>query len=138
MDRMDHELTDFRGGLRAAARPLRFGTIRDREIIDSELRLLAAVRRTIRDEGGPMTTTAPMDELLDERLAHRGRAGDDAAVESLALLHTPWRDRRRKSKSYVPGTLGTADGVRAHRPAARGRPRAAASRELRSLRNGNG
>jgi hypothetical protein len=39
------------------------------------------VRRVIRGEGGPMPSTAPMDELLDERLAHRGRAGDDAAVE---------------------------------------------------------
>jgi hypothetical protein len=35
-------------GLRASTRPLRFGTIREREIIDSELRLLAAVRRSIR------------------------------------------------------------------------------------------
>jgi hypothetical protein len=56
--------------------------MRDREIIDSELRLLAAVRRTLRDEGGPMPGTAPMNELLDERLAHRGRAGEDAAADS--------------------------------------------------------
>ena len=55
---------------------------RDRGPIDAELRLLAAVRRTIRDEGGLMPTTAPMDELLDERLAHRGRAGEDAAVDT--------------------------------------------------------
>ena len=48
--------------------------MRDRETINSELRLLAAVRRALRDEGGPMATTAPMDELLDERLTHRGRA----------------------------------------------------------------
>jgi hypothetical protein len=37
-------------GLRASARPLGFGTMRDRDTIDSELRLIAAVRRTIRDE----------------------------------------------------------------------------------------
>ena len=46
----------------------RFGDVRDWETIDSELRLLAAVRRTMREEGRPMPTTAPMDELLDERL----------------------------------------------------------------------
>jgi hypothetical protein len=34
------------------------------EIIDSELRLPAAVRCAIRDEGGPMPATEPMDELL--------------------------------------------------------------------------
>ena len=47
--------------------------MQDLEVIHSELRLLAAVRRTVRDEGGPMPSTAPTDELLDERLAHRGR-----------------------------------------------------------------
>ncbi|HUH70517.1 MAG TPA: hypothetical protein VLZ05_17645 [Mycobacterium sp.] len=55
---------------------------RPRETIDSELRLLAAVRRAIRDGGGPMPTIAPIDELLDARLAHRGRAGEDAAVDT--------------------------------------------------------
>ena len=44
--------------------------------------MLAAVRRTVRDEGGPMPTTAPMDELMDECLAHRGRAGEDTAVDT--------------------------------------------------------
>ena len=68
--------------LHGCGRPLRSHPMRDREIIDSELRLLAAVRRTIRDEGGPMPTTAPMDELLDERLAHRGRPGEDAVVHT--------------------------------------------------------
>jgi hypothetical protein len=37
--------------------------VRDPDTIDSELRLITAVRRTIRDEGGPMPSTAPMDEL---------------------------------------------------------------------------
>lgn len=36
--------------------------------------------RAVRDEGGPMPTTAPMDELLDERLAHRGRTDQDTAA----------------------------------------------------------
>jgi hypothetical protein len=44
--------------------------------------LLAAVRRTVHNEGGAMPTTAPMDELLDERLSHSGQAGDDAAVDT--------------------------------------------------------
>jgi hypothetical protein len=29
---------------------------------------------------GPLPSAAPMDELLDERLAHRSRAGEHAAV----------------------------------------------------------
>jgi hypothetical protein len=56
--------------------------VRARETIDSELRLLAAVRRTIRDDGGPMPTTAQMGELLDERLAHCGRASEYVAVDT--------------------------------------------------------
>jgi hypothetical protein len=48
--------------------------MRDREAIDSELRLLAAVRRSIR-EHGMESTSRLVDELLDERLARRGRVG---------------------------------------------------------------
>jgi hypothetical protein len=44
-----------------ALRHNRFGDVRDWETIDSELRLLAAVRRTMREEGRPMPTTASMD-----------------------------------------------------------------------------
>jgi hypothetical protein len=51
--------------LRAPALPLRFGTMRDRETIDSELRLLAAVRRSIREHGGE-PSSRQVDELLDE------------------------------------------------------------------------
>ena len=47
---------------------LRFGTMRDRETIDSELRLIAAVRRTIREQGGE-PSSHQVDELPDERLA---------------------------------------------------------------------
>jgi hypothetical protein len=42
-------------------------------------RLLAAVRRTVHEEGGPMPTPAPIDELLDECLAHRDGAGEAPA-----------------------------------------------------------
>ncbi|HZU49613.1 MAG TPA: hypothetical protein VFA16_20510 [Mycobacterium sp.] len=48
--------------------------MRDRDAIDSELRLLAAVRRSIR-EHGMESTSRLVDELLDERLAHRVRVG---------------------------------------------------------------
>lgn len=50
---------------------------RDVEVIDAELRLLAAVRTALRADGG-QPTTAPADELLDERLsADRGGAVQD-------------------------------------------------------------
>ncbi len=39
--------------------------MRDRETIDSELRLLAAVRRSIREHGGE-PSRRQVDELLDE------------------------------------------------------------------------
>jgi hypothetical protein len=45
--------------------------VRDREIIDSELLLITAVRRTIREHGGE-PSSRQVDKLLDERLAHRG------------------------------------------------------------------
>jgi hypothetical protein len=40
-----------------------------RETIDSELRLLAAVRRSIREHGGE-PSSRQVDEWLDERLSH--------------------------------------------------------------------
>jgi len=46
--------------------------MRDLDTIDSELRLLAAVRWSIREHGGE-PSSRQVDELLDERLAHRGR-----------------------------------------------------------------
>jgi hypothetical protein len=43
--------------------------MRHRETIDSELTLLAAVRRSVREEGGsPPSIIEPAYELLDERL----------------------------------------------------------------------
>jgi len=55
--------------------------MRDRETIDSELRLLAAKRRLIRDQGG-QPSSRQADELLDERLAHRAEASATEAVEA--------------------------------------------------------
>ena len=53
--------------------------MRDLDAIVSELRLIAAVRRAVAVDG-VMPRTPPMDELLDGRLSHRGRAGEDTAV----------------------------------------------------------
>jgi hypothetical protein len=44
-----------------------FANARDRETIDSELRLLAAVRRVCRKHAGVLPAIPPVDELLDER-----------------------------------------------------------------------
>lgn len=41
---------------------------RDREVIDQELALLAAVRWSIREHGGE-PTPGPVDQLLEERTA---------------------------------------------------------------------
>jgi len=40
--------------------------VRDNETIDSELRLLAAVRRVCREEGRVLPSIGPIDALLDE------------------------------------------------------------------------
>jgi hypothetical protein len=47
--------------------------VRDQETIDSELQLLAARRRTVR-EYGIEPSNRQVDELLDERLAHSPRS----------------------------------------------------------------
>ena len=41
--------------------------MRDIETIDSELRLVAAVRRTARERGSPLPLIDVVDALLDER-----------------------------------------------------------------------
>jgi hypothetical protein len=51
----------------------RLQSMRDRETIDSEPRLLAAVCRSIRERGGE-PSSRQVDELLDERLSYCGRA----------------------------------------------------------------
>lgn len=47
------------GDLCAAARPLGFGPMRDLEVIDTELRLLAAVRRVCREQDGILPSIGP-------------------------------------------------------------------------------
>jgi hypothetical protein len=48
------------------------GDMRDLETIDSELRLLAAVRRVCREYDGRVPSMTLVDDLLDERRANRG------------------------------------------------------------------
>jgi hypothetical protein len=54
--------------------------VRDIKTIDAELRLVSRAWRVARDMGCT-TSTLHIDELLDERLAHRGRTGEDTAVD---------------------------------------------------------
>jgi hypothetical protein len=53
---------------------------REIDAIDRELTLLALVRATVQEGGGKPWLR--VDELLDERLSHRGRPGEDAAVDT--------------------------------------------------------
>jgi hypothetical protein len=46
--------------------------VRDKETIDAELRLLDAVRRSVREHGGE-PSNRQVDELLDERNELTGR-----------------------------------------------------------------
>ena len=59
------------------------------DTIDSELRVLAAVRWSIREHGGE-PSSRQVDELLDERLGHRGRAAGSAQklLQVLATCRT--------------------------------------------------
>jgi hypothetical protein len=45
--------------------------MRDIEAIDSEMRLVAALRQVARERGGPLPSIDVADELLDERLRAR-------------------------------------------------------------------
>ena len=55
--------------------------MRDRETIDSELRALADMRRSIRVQGG-QPSCREADELLDERLGHLVKTSGTGAVEA--------------------------------------------------------
>jgi hypothetical protein len=48
--------------------------MRDVEVIDAELRLVAALRRAARDRGGPLPSIDVADALLDERHEVTARA----------------------------------------------------------------
>jgi len=68
--------------------------VRDRETIDSELRLLAAVRRSIREHGGE-PSSRQVDELLDERGKLTGSRSCSAPVDELL-------DERRELGRKLP------------------------------------
>lgn len=57
------------GGFKAAR-----ARTRDIETIDSELRLVAALRRAARECGGPLPSIAEADALLDERSEYTAAA----------------------------------------------------------------
>jgi len=60
------------------------------------------MRRSIREYGGE-PSSRHVDELLDERLAHRGRAGEDAAVDTQRRpVH------HRTARQARPGRVSTA------------------------------
>ncbi|TVS77812.1 DUF732 domain-containing protein [Mycobacterium helveticum] len=68
--------------------------MRDRETIDSELRLIALERRSSRDRGGP--SSQRVDELLDERLGHRPVAATGAAAATGVTAPTRAATPRRR------------------------------------------
>jgi hypothetical protein len=73
--------------------------MRDRETIDSELRLIA---QRIREQGGQLSSRQ-LDELLDERLGHRPEA---SAIETVAAPQARVAaPRRRKSALRRLGPL---------------------------------
>ncbi len=77
--------------------------MRDRETIDSELRLIALRRQSIREQGGELSCRQ-VDELLDERLGHRAEASETEAVaagETQVIAHTrPQRDETGDIRPY--------------------------------------
>jgi Protein of unknown function (DUF732) len=73
--------------------------MRDRDTIDSELRRLAAARRSIREHGGELSSRQ-IDELLDERLGHRPEASRPT------LLPTPRRSATEPTTSRPAGRKG--------------------------------
>jgi hypothetical protein len=72
---------------------LRLTHMRDRDTIDSELRLLALRRQSIREHGGE-PSSQQVDDLLDERLGHRAAPPEPKAAPDRTSQVTP---RRRKS-----------------------------------------
>jgi Protein of unknown function (DUF732) len=55
--------------------------MRDRETIDAELRRIASMRRSIREQGG-QPSYKEVDELLDERLGHRVEPSENEAARA--------------------------------------------------------
>ena len=65
----------------------RLTDMRDREAIDSELRLIAERRQSIRERGG-QPSWRQVDELLDERLGHLVQSGQASETAAVAVCET--------------------------------------------------
>jgi hypothetical protein len=79
--------------------------MRDRETIDSELRRLAAGRRSTGE-----LSSRRIDELLDERLGHRVQAAPAASVDTWPQRNktnavVPQRRKRVRRRLHVPAAL---------------------------------
>ena len=61
--------------------------MRDRETIDSELRLVAGLRRAARERGGPLPSIDVADALLDERRESTGWATTSCSRAGGRLSH---------------------------------------------------
>ena len=68
--------------------------MRDRDTIDSELRRLAELRRSIRAHGGELSSRQ-IDELLDERLGHRAETSEPMRLGTLGRRATKLSTSRR-------------------------------------------
>jgi Protein of unknown function (DUF732) len=81
--------------------------MRDRETIDSELRLIANERRSIRERGG-QPSCQRADELLDERLGHRAEAPKPRRFKRARsrLSPTPGRTATKPTASRPTGGKG--------------------------------
>ena len=72
--------------------------MRDLDIIDSELRLLAPIRRTVAELGRPLPSIGLLDELPDERAATA--KGHTPALTALRLHRLPRADHGRRWRTY--------------------------------------
>jgi hypothetical protein len=77
--------------------------MRDRDTIDSELRRLAAVRRSTREHGGELSSRQ-IDDLLDERLGHRPETSKPRS------LPAPGRSAMEPTTSRLDGRKGVRRG----------------------------
>lgn len=75
--------------------------MRDRETIDSELRLLAAQRRSMRGHGGELSSRQ-LDALLDERLGHRPQVFESDAVEAVKTKVVAPNWSQHETKGTMP------------------------------------
>jgi Protein of unknown function (DUF732) len=79
--------------------------MRDRDTIDSELRRLAAMRRSIRERGGE-PSSRQIDDLLDERLGHRPEASRPRALPTPRPSATAPTTSRLTGSKGVPRRFG--------------------------------